>query len=77
MITNTEIQEIAQEVEKIAPEILTPQQLADYLQVPLSWVYSRSRFSHINGFPVLRVGKYTRYRKKDVDDWLEKNQGIG
>jgi excisionase family DNA binding protein len=57
----------------IAPtDILTPQELADRLKVPLSWVYekSRSRGSHGNALPVLRCGRYLRFDYAAVCEWL-------
>lgn len=50
---------------------LNPQQLADALQVKPSWVYSRTRTSHLTGFPVTRCGKYCRFDLVRVLDWLE------
>lgn len=50
--------------------LLTSQQAADYLNVPLStWYYLRSQGdSHP---PAIRVGKHLRYRKSDLDVWLD------
>lgn len=59
---------------RLEPEdILTPNQLADRLQVGLTWVYenSRARASrHGNGLPVLRCGRYLRFSWPDVCHWL-------
>jgi predicted DNA-binding transcriptional regulator AlpA len=54
-------------------DILTPNQLAERLQVGVSWVYekSRSRGSHNrNPLPVLRCGRYLRFYWIDVCEWL-------
>lgn len=61
---------------KIIPpeELLTPDQLAQKLKVQKSWVYWRTRDAEINGFPVVRVGRYVRFRYEDVLDYLSKNQ---
>ncbi len=50
-------------------QLLTPRQLADYLNVPLSTLYSW-RY-HDNGPPGLRVGKHLRYRWADVQKWVQ------
>lgn len=50
-------------------QLLTSRQLADYLNVPLSTLYSW-RY-HDNGPPGLRVGKHLRYRWADVQAWVQ------
>ena len=60
--------------EKVGTELglLTPDELAQELRVPKSWVYSRSRRDAI---PMVRVGKYVRFRKSDVLESLETRSG--
>ena len=55
-----------------ASEILTPEQLAERLQVALSWVYakSRARGKRGNPLPVLRCGRYLRFSWPDVYAWM-------
>ena len=49
--------------------LLTPKELADYLAVPLATVY---KWNHVGSGPqAIRVGKHIRYRRADVDRWLE------
>jgi hypothetical protein len=61
-----------------AGDILTPRQLAERLQVKLSWVYestrARGRFG-LRGtpLPALRVGKFMRFCWPDVVEWLRGN----
>ena len=51
-------------------QLLTPQELADLAQVPLSTVY---RWNHNRSGPrVIHVGKHARYRRVDVEAWLER-----
>ena len=43
-------------------EILTPEQLAERLQVGVNWVYEKSRGEHSGKpLPVLRCGRYLRF----------------
>jgi excisionase family DNA binding protein len=49
--------------------LLSPQQLADYLGVPLATVY-RWRYEG-TGPRGIKVGKHVRYRRQDVERWLE------
>lgn len=45
--------------------ILTPKQLAERLQVPVSWVYKQK-----GSMPVLKCGKYLRFDWQAVVEWL-------
>ncbi len=61
-------------------DILTPQQLAERLQVPVSWIYEKTRnrgkYSGNGGrgqsqpLPVLRCGRYLRFHWPSVWSWL-------
>lgn len=58
-------------------DILTPEELAERLKLPLSWIYEKSRASgkHGNPLPVLRCGRYLRFSWTDVCAWLrERNR---
>jgi excisionase family DNA binding protein len=51
------------------PKLLSPAELAEYLDVPLRTVYVwRSVGTGPRG---IRVGKHVRYRPADVDRWLD------
>jgi excisionase family DNA binding protein len=41
-------------------------ELAAYLNVPLSWIYNNKHL-----LPGFRVGKELRYRRAEIEDWLE------
>lgn len=49
--------------------LITPEQLAEYLAVPLPTIYQWSH--HGRGPVVLKVGRHLRYRPSDVEAWLE------
>ena len=49
--------------------LLSSQELADYLGVPISTVYVWR--AHGTGPDAIRVGRYTRYRMSAVDEWLD------
>jgi excisionase family DNA binding protein len=53
--------------------LMTAKEVATFLRVPISWVYSRTRMAAENGFPVMKVGKYCRFTKGDVLIWLHRN----
>jgi hypothetical protein len=58
-------------------DILTPQQLADRLQVPKSWIFEqtrqRSKVRNMRPLPCLRLGKYLRFSWVAVSEWLSQN----
>ena len=58
-------------------EILTIAELAKMLKVDSAKVYeiTRKRFSRRRGFPLpkFRVGRELRFRRKDVDEWIEQS----
>ncbi len=46
-------------------ELLTPEELAERLKVPLSWVYEQSRQGNL---PTHRLGRYIRFDLREVID---------
>jgi excisionase family DNA binding protein len=42
--------------------------LAEYLHVDASWIYKQVSLKTI---PFSKKGKYLRFRKKDIDKWME------
>ena len=54
---------------EVSEQLLSPRQLADYLDVPLTTLYSW-RYSG-DGPPGFRVGKHVRYRWTDVQEWVQ------
>ncbi|MEU3730287.1 helix-turn-helix domain-containing protein [Streptomyces sp. NPDC033538] len=52
-----------------ARRLATPQELADYVGVPLSTVYQWS--SRGGGPKFIRVGRHLRARWDDIEKWLD------
>jgi hypothetical protein len=54
--------------------LLTPEQLAEKLNVPAGWirerVRTRARVRDSDPLPCIRLGKYTRFRWSDIEAWL-------
>jgi len=66
----TELKEIVKEAVQAASQnghgeakLLTPEGLADRLQVPVSWVYEQSRQGNI---PTHKLGRYIRFYLSEV-----------
>ena len=51
-------------------ELMTVQQVAELLQVPVSWVYGRLSKRSLEKLPGYRLGKYWRFDKQEVLAWL-------
>jgi excisionase family DNA binding protein len=49
--------------------LLTPKEAAEKLQVPLSWVYEKTRFDAMPG--QVRIGKYVRIRESALQKFIE------
>jgi len=52
----------------VTDRLLTAPELAESLNVPVSWVREQTRSGAI---PHVSLGRYRRYRESDVAAWLE------
>lgn len=57
--------------EKHENHLLTVHDVADLLQVPVSWVYGRTRKRSLGRLPGYRLGKYWRFREDEVLAWVD------
>ena len=51
-------------------ELLTVQETAKLLKVPVSWVYGHTRKRSIDPLPGYRLGKYWRFREDEMLAWV-------
>ena len=51
--------------------LLTVRQVAELLQVSVSWVYGRTRRRGKDQLPHLKLGKYLRFDEREVQKFLE------
>jgi len=49
-------------------ELMDVKGLAEYLKVKESWVYEKI---HTKQIPFQKAGRFPRFRKKQIDKWLE------
>ena len=54
-------------------ELITVQELAKKLKVPVSWVYQRTRLLGQEAIPHVKMGKYVRFDWDEVVEFLEEN----
>ncbi len=52
----------------MSDKLMTVEQMAEYLQVDEYTVYVWARKGEI---PAFKVGRFWRFRKEDIDEWLE------
>ena len=64
MISDNEYLEEAEQ-----PEIMVPEEAAAFLRVPVGTLYAW-RYKG-QGPPASRVGRHLRYRRSDVEEWLD------
>jgi hypothetical protein len=59
-------------------DILTPERLAERLQVKPSWVYEQTRerndVRNPDPLPFMKMGRYLRFDWRDVLGWLERQK---
>jgi excisionase family DNA binding protein len=58
----------AHEIADPARDLLTAEEVASVLRVTPAWVYAQTRRRRI---PHLRLGRYVRYRREALDEWIE------
>jgi excisionase family DNA binding protein len=52
----------------VTGRLLTAEEVAELLSVPVSWVRESTRSG---AMPVVELGRYKRYRRDEVEAWLE------
>jgi excisionase family DNA binding protein len=57
--------------EQLADRLLTVQEVASLLRVPVSWVYECTRRRLRERLPGIRLGKYWRFQQAEIHAWLE------
>jgi excisionase family DNA binding protein len=56
--------------------LLTVQEAAALLHVPVSWVYEHTRRGAPDALPVVKVGKYVRFRPSDLLDYIDRKSRV-
>jgi len=58
----------------VSDRLLTAAEVAAFLAVKESWVREATRDGRL---PHLRLGRYRRYRREDIERWLDEQQAGG
>jgi excisionase family DNA binding protein len=54
--------------------LLTAAEVAEFLHVPVSWVYERTRKRGAARLPHLKLGKYLRFEERAVREFLDRQR---
>ena len=54
--------------------LVGPAEIGQLLKVPISWVYERTRRRGIDRMPHFKLGKYLRFSKEEVLEWIHKSR---
>jgi excisionase family DNA binding protein len=57
-------------------DLATVAEIAAFLQVPVSWVYERARRRGLERIPHFKLGKYLRFSRREVVEWVQRHRGI-
>ena len=57
-------------------QLLSANELAQRLKVPVSWVYDRTRSHGPDRLPHYKIGKYVRFSVAEVAVYLELRKGV-
>ena len=60
----------------VVDDLLTVDEAARYLHVPLSWVYEHARAGSGDRLPVIKVGKYLRFDRRDLRAYIDAKRAI-
>jgi excisionase family DNA binding protein len=52
-------------------DLATVEEIAAFLRVPNSWVYERTRRRGMERIPHFKLGKYLRFDRREVLDWVQ------
>jgi excisionase family DNA binding protein len=58
------------------PYLLTVREAAALLHVPVSWVYEHTRRGVPDALPVVKVGKYVRFRHADLLEYIDQKSRV-
>ena len=52
--------------------LLTPDEAAALLQVPVSWLYQHTRRLSLYRIPFVKIGRYVRFREVDLLNYINR-----
>lgn len=55
-------------------KMLSPQELAELLGVPISWIYKQTMMRGPGSIPRYKLGKYLKFRGSQVLPWIQEKK---
>ena len=55
-------------------QFLTVSDLTQRLNVKRSWIFEHTRRGTEDPIPAYRFGKYLRFKREEIEDWVEKHR---
>jgi excisionase family DNA binding protein len=55
----------------LADELMTAAETARFLKVPVTWVYEHVRPGAEDRLPVVKIGKYLRFDRRDLQAYID------
>lgn len=55
----------------MAARLVGINEMAETLDVPITWLYARTRLKGPNAVPHMKVGKYVKFKVDEVMAWIE------
>jgi hypothetical protein len=64
---------------EVRSKLWCPEDLADYLSVPVTWIYKRTRRNGPELIPHIKLGKYVRFDQESIEfqQWLSSHTTSG
>ena len=56
-------------------DLTTVTDISEFLRVPTSWVYERTRRRGLERIPHFKLGKYLRFSRREVSEWVQRQRG--
>lgn len=54
------------------PKLHSVETIAQFLNVPVTWIYKQTRLKGQDAIPVIRLGKYCRFEEEAVVEWYRR-----
>jgi excisionase family DNA binding protein len=64
-------QDVTTDVDATVCDLLTVREAAQFLKVPVSWIYEHVRPDTDDRLPVVKIGKYLRFDRRDLHAYID------
>ena len=68
-------EKMKEDLNEAIEDLLTTEEMAGKLRVPITWIYSKTRETGPGSIPRIKIGKYNRFVESEVWKWIQKQNG--